>query len=72
MDKEQPDGITAEWLDELLEAALPAMLARCAESKLVAVADFVKLVELDRRLHPPEPVERVIEWVEDWDLDEAA
>jgi hypothetical protein len=65
MSEETRPPISAEWLDEMLEAALPGVLERCVKGKQSLVADFIRLMELDRRLWPPEPVERDVEWL-DW------
>jgi hypothetical protein len=58
------ETITPEWLDGVLEGKLGKVLKALAETRPVAVAEFVKLMQLERREYPPKPEPRVVIWLD--------
>ena len=69
MEEKRPERITRAWLDRFLKGALPAVLKKCTEAKPPVVADFVRLVELDRKMSPVQKKVPKIIWFDR--LDEA-
>lgn len=61
----RPEAVTKAWLNGLLERRLDDMLATVGQNPSQLVAEFVKLVALDRKWNPPEKKVPVIIW-EDW------
>jgi len=59
----QGPTISKEWFDELLDRKLPQALATLRRTRPLPIADFVKLVQLDRRENPVKPLPREVEWL---------
>jgi hypothetical protein len=55
--------ISKEWLDELLDRKLPQALDTLRRTKPLPIADFVKLVQLERRENPVKAPPREVEWL---------
>lgn len=79
MNETKTERVTREWLDDFLRRALPDVLRTCQEAKPPVIADFVRLVELDRKLSPVKKALPQIIWVDnldeyerDQEIDEAA
>jgi hypothetical protein len=63
--KAAPEPITRKWLDGLLDRKLNGMLGTIGKNPAHLVTEFVKLVQLDRRLNPRKKSYPEIIWV-DW------
>ena len=68
-DDEKKRVVSKEWMTRLLDRKIPGVLKRMGDSKATSVADFAKLIELERKrnLRKPRPVS--VKWVEfeEWD-----
>lgn len=57
--------LTQEHVDRLLKVALPGLLQRIRETEPAAVADLIRLVEVQRRIAPATLAPRKVVW-QDW------
>jgi hypothetical protein len=64
LNSDKGPAITKEWLDELLVEKLPYALDSIGKAKPFPVAEFAKLVQMDRRLNPAPPRVREVRWLD--------
>ena len=61
--------VNKEWLDRFSERKLPQVLQSVRDKKPTAVADFVRLVQLEWQRNPVKPQARPITWIDRLDRD---
>jgi hypothetical protein len=61
--------LTKEWVDALLERQFPKMLDTLVAKRPIAIADFVKLAQLEQSMYPVKEHPRQVIWLDFVDRD---